>query len=242
MPLRALRRTLREINRNSRQVRRGWADRALGVAFVAGLFVAPLIVWKMESWVVKRGTDDLAFVAVFKGLEGDSMAGVRIRDPKAKGPMYPASTIPLAEARQVQDRAWHGWPLVTRDATAAPRFELKLLPACPESRRDAVIAAAQAALDADPQATRPSAVGERIHIGGWIFSTGAWWVLLTFVAWVLLLPLRVGREVHRLARNAVRQGRIDRCHCPNCGYNAKESIQTGRCPECGCDLYERPDW
>jgi hypothetical protein len=242
MPLRTLRRTLREIDRNSRRVKRGWADRALGVAFVAGLAVAPLIVWKMESRVIKRGTDDLASVAVFKGLDGESMAGVRIRDPKAKGPMYPASTIPLAEAKQVQDRAWHGWPLVTRDVTMPPRFELKLLPACPESRQGEVMAAAQAALDADPQALRPSEAGERVHVGGWIFSIGAWWMLLTFLAWILLLPLRVGREVHRVARNAVRQGRIDRCHCPNCGYNAKESIQTGRCPECGCDLYERPDW
>ncbi|MEY3142594.1 MAG: hypothetical protein RLY21_1087 [Planctomycetota bacterium] len=242
MPIRSLRRTLREIDRNSRQVKRGWADRALGAAFVAGLFLSPLIVFKMESWVVKRSTDTLALVAVFKSLEGEDMGGIRIRDPKAKGPMYPGSTVPLAEAKQLQDRARHGWPLVTKDVTMPPRFELKLLPACPESRQDAVIAAAQAALDADAQATRPGVVGERVHVGGWIFSVGAWWLLLTFAGWVLLLPVRVGREMHRVARNAVRQGRIDRCHCPNCGYNARESIQTGRCPECGCDLYERPDW
>lgn len=242
MPLRALQRSLREVNRNSRQLRRNWADRVLGYAFVAGLFIAPVIVWNMESWVVKRGTDTLDMVVVFKGMEGDSMAGVRVRDPKAKGPLYPGSTIPLAEARQMQDRAWHGWPLVTRDVTSPPRFELKLLPACPESRRDEVIAAAQATLDADPQAARPSPVGERVHVGGWIFSIGAWWMLLTFAAWALLLPMRFGREIRRVARNAIRQGRIDRCHCPNCGYNARESIQTGRCPECGGDLYERPDW
>ena len=242
MPLRSLRRSLREIDRNSRRVKRDWIDRTLGGAFVASLFVAPLLVVKMESWVVRRTTETVALVVVFKGLEGDEARGLRVKDLTTKTLSFPASTIPLAELRQVQDRAWHGWPLVTRDATMPPRFEVKLLPACPESRRDEVIAAAQRALEADPRGLQLVPPGEQAHIGGWIFSVGAWWVLLTACAWLAAVLVRIGREMRRVARNAVRQGRIDRCHCPSCGYNARESIQTGRCPECGGDLYERPDW
>jgi hypothetical protein len=58
----------------------------------------------------------------------------------------------------------------------------------------------------------------------------------------LLAPMRFGWFLYRRGRNAVRQGRIDRCHCPNCGYNAKYSILRGRCPECGSELYERPEY
>lgn len=242
MPLRAIRRKLREIDRNSRQVRRTWADRIVGAAFVASIFIAPVIVLKMESWVVRRGTDTLALVAVFKGLEGEEMAGRRVTDPKMQAAKYPPSTVPLAEVRQFQDRSWHGWPLVTRDETMPPRFEIKLLPACPPSREPEVAAAAQRELEANPPTIRAAAAGGKVHLGGWIFSVGAWWLLLTGAVWLALIPLRVGREVHRVARNAVRQGRIDRCHCPNCGYDGRGSIETGRCPECGGDLYERPDW
>lgn len=242
MPLRAIRRKLHEINRNSRQLKRSWADRVVGGAFVVSLLIAPLIVLGMESWAVKRETRQLALVAVFKGLVGEEMSAKRTGDAKRKSALYPPSTVPLAEVRQVQDRAWFGWPLVTGDEVLPPRFEVRLLPACPASREVEVLAAAQAALAADPRADKPSAVGDTVHIGGWIFSVGAWWMLLTAFVWLVLLPVRIGREVHRAARNAVRQGRIDRCHCPNCGYDGRGSIETGRCPECGGDLYERPDW
>jgi len=242
MPIRTIRRKLKEIDRNSRRVKRTWADRIVGGAFVASLLFAPLVVLKMESWVVKRSTDTLAQVAVFKGLEGDEIVAKRYGDAKAKTPAYPPSTIPLAEVRQLQDRAWFGWPLATRDEILAPRYEVKLLPACPPSREPEVRAAVERELETDRRAVRPAASGETIHFGGWIFSIGAWWVLITAVVWLVLLPVRVGREVHRITRNAVRQGRVDRCHCPNCGYDGRGSITTGRCPECGGDLYERPDW
>ena len=57
-----------------------------------------------------------------------------------------------------------------------------------------------------------------------------------------LAPMRLGWFLYRRTRTAVRQGRIDRCHCPSCGYNAKHSILRGRCPECGSELYERPEF
>ena len=44
-----------------------------------------------------------------------------------------------------------------------------------------------------------------------------------------------------VSRTLVRQGRIDRCHCPSCGYNAKHSIMRGRCPECGSDWSDSDD-
>ena len=243
MIVRVIRRKLREVDRNSRQVRRGWADRALGVAFACSAILAPLIVYQMESWVVRRRSEPIALFAVYSGLGGSEVAAVHVRDPDSRI-KFPPMSNPLAEVLEVQDRSWHGWPLVTRSRAEEPRFVAKLLPACPPSREPEVLEAARIALrlDLPRHQSQVATLAERIHVGGWIFSIGAWWMMLTATAWLVLLPLRFGREVHRVARNAVRQGRINRCHCPNCGYNAKESIQTGRCPECGGDLYERPDW
>lgn len=241
--LRAIRRRLREIDRNSRRLNRGWADRVLGISFVASALIAPAIVFKLESLAVRRSSETVARLAVFTQVESGATAAVLVKDPTAAG-KFPSMSVPLAEVTQLQERSWHGWPFVTRDRAEEPRFTAKLLPTCPPSREGEVIEAARIALETEPphRLPKPAKAEERVHVGGWVFSIGAWWMLLTATTWIALLPIRAGREVHRAARNAVRQGRIDRCHCPNCGYDAKGSIQTGRCPECGGDLYERPVW
>ena len=242
MPLRLIRHKLRDIDRHSRRVERGPIDRIQGAAFVVAVFLAPFLVWKMESWWIRRDVETVALVAVYKGLSGEGMAGAPVRDPSV-AIKFPAASIPLAEVRIVRDHAWHGWPLVTLDTISAPRLEATLLPTCPDARRAEACAVAERVFEREnPGAMAPTTARTDTHVGGWIFSIGAWWVMLTALVWAVLAPIRVALRLRRTVRNAVRQGRIDRCHCPNCGYNARESITTGRCPECGGDLYERPDW
>ena len=72
--LRAIRRKLREIDRNSRQVKRGWADHVLGISFVASALIAPLIVFKLDSWIVRRSTETVAVFAVFEGVDSTAAA------------------------------------------------------------------------------------------------------------------------------------------------------------------------
>ena len=82
----------------------------------------------------------------------------------------------------------------------------------------------------------------RTHIAAWVFSSGAWWIMLSMALAIVLAPIRLAWFLRKETRTAVRQSRIGRCHCPSCGYNAKHSILHGRCPECGRELYERPTY
>ena len=68
-----------------------------------------------------------------------------------------------------------------------------------------------------------------------------WWILLSVATWIVVSPLRLGWYLFRRGRTIVRQRRIDRCLCPTCGYDAKHSVLVGRCPECGSEIYERPE-
>lgn len=243
MPFRAIRRKLREIDRQSRTVRHSVFDRIQGVAFIAAFFLAPFLTWKSQSWSVRTRAEPLATVAVYKGLSDDTLGGAIVTDI-ARTPKFPPSTIPLAEVRVVRDISSRGWPVTSLQRTSAQRLEAELLPACPKSREAEVLAAASDTLARGTPPGRQIAVeaSEETHIGGWIFSIGGWWMMLTASVWLLLVPIRIGTRVHRVTRTVVRQGRIDKCHCPNCGYDARGSIMTGRCPECGGELYERPEW
>lgn len=247
MVFRAIQRKLRDIERHSRRVERSWADRVQSTAFVLALLVAPLITWRMETWSVSRKTVLIASVSVFKSLEGksperESLDGVRVRDPS--DPLrFPASTMPMAEVDFLRDRTRHGWPFSTRETLEPARAEATLLPACPDSRRAEVIAVAREVVArGTPELLGPDARIRETHLPAFFFSAGVWWMLLTLVVWLVLLPIRTLVIVRRALRNAIRQGRIDRCLCPNCGYDAHGSLMTGRCPECGSELYERPHW
>lgn len=238
MPIRALRSKLREIDRNSRRKQRNIFDRWQSAAFVVAAVLAPLIVLRLETWYVRSSDEVLAAAFAFRNRESEQVLAAKVPVTPVLRP--PSGILPLAELRLVSTRSWRGWPLATSDHATETRVDVALLATCPEYLRDEVAAAgegvfAQAGLVLPTPKTT-------VHVGGWIFSIGAWWVLLTVAAALVLAPLRFAFRVRKTVRNVVRQGRIDRCHCPNCGYDGRGSITTGRCPECGGDLYERPDW
>jgi ssDNA-binding Zn-finger/Zn-ribbon topoisomerase 1 len=233
---------LREIKRNSRRVERNGFDRVQGAGFALFAVAAPLIVWRMESVRVVVETESIATVRVFAPLGADGSKDemqAAIVDPDQKSARWPAA-LPLAEVDATQRTTWGGWPFATRQTVDPVEFKVVRMPGCPASREDAVRATAQAVLRRFQRELPPAA--ERTHLASWVFSSGAWWVGLSLALALLLAPLRFGWFVYRRTRTAVRQGRIDRCHCPNCGYNAKHSILRGRCPECGSELYERPEY
>ena len=180
----------------------------------------------------------LAAAFAFRNRDSEQIFAAKVPVTPVLRP--PSGILPLAELRLVSTRSWRGWPLATSDHATATRVDVVLLATCPEYLRDEVTAAGQGVF-AQTGLALPTPK-TTVHVGGWIFSIGAWWVMLTIAAALVLTPLRLAFRVRKTVRNVVRQGRIDRCHCPNCGYDARGSILTGRCPECGGELYERPDW
>ncbi|MFM2165506.1 MAG: hypothetical protein RL325_1943 [Planctomycetota bacterium] len=234
-------RILREIRRNSRRVEQNRFDRVQGAGFVAFALLAPAIVWRLESARVVDETETIATVRVFAPLGSDGATSelqAAIVEPDQRSARWPAA-LPLAEVDVTQRTTWCGWPFATRQVVHPVVFGVTRMPICPASREDAVRQTARIVLERANTELPPAA--ERTHLAAWVFSSGAWWVGLSLALAALLAPLRVGWFIYRRTRTAVRQGRIDRCHCPNCGYNAKHSILRGRCPECGSELYERPD-
>ena len=238
MPIRALRSKLREIDRNSRQRRRDVFDRMQSAAFMGAALLAPLIVMQLDSRYKRSSDEVLAAAFAFRNRDSDEVRAAKVPVTPVLRP--PPGILPLAELRLVSTRSWHGWPLATSDRAGSSRTEVVLFANCPAYLRDEVTAAGDDVF-AQTGLVRP-AEETTVHIGGWIFSIGAWWVMLTVTAALVITPLRLAFRVRKSVRNVVRQGRIDRCHCPNCGYDARGSILTGRCPECGGELYERPDW
>ena len=233
---------LREIRRNSRRVTRNRFDRVQGAGFVLFAFTAPFIVWRMESLRVRGTSETLMFVRVYEtpgenGARG-RMQATRIREDERTASWH--GVLPLAEVELVQRSEWRGWPLVTSHTEVASEMEVTRLATCPASREPAVRNAADAVCRG--AGMRVDADTVRSHAAAWVFSSGAWWVMQSLALAAVLAPLRLGWFLFRRTRTAVRQGRIDRCHCPNCGYNAKHSILRGRCPECGSELYERPEF
>ena len=253
-PLARIHGVLRDIRYHSRRVERNRFDRVQGAGFVLFAFMAPLVVWRMEDLRVRESRETLQWIRAYDPIDefgrSEGVRAIEIEEKDTDG-AWPRST-PLATAEVIERTTWRGWPLVTKDTVHAPKTVLSTLPACTGVRRAEVERAVQRLVDksaprhgdraADAQGQDARADRTRTHIASWIFSSGAWWVLLSLGLAVALAPLRLGWFLYRRGRNAVRQGRIDRCHCPNCGYNAKYSILRGRCPECGSELYERPDW
>jgi predicted Zn-ribbon and HTH transcriptional regulator len=68
-----------------------------------------------------------------------------------------------------------------------------------------------------------------------------WWVIVSIAVSATMSIARLGWYLARRGRTVVRQRRIDRCLCPSCGYDTKQSVLIGRCPECGSEIYERPE-
>jgi hypothetical protein len=233
---------LREIRRNSRRVERNRFDRAQSAGFVLFAFIAPLVVWKMESLRVREITSTLMVLRAFEMLDDAGRAiGVRATeiDPKDRGAPWPQS-LPLADIDFVQRTVWRGWPLVTSHTEFAAESKVTRLPACPAARVPEVLRAARIVIDRKGVAV--DADTTRTHIAAWVFSSGAWWIMLSMALAIVLAPIRLAWFLRKETRTAVRQSRIGRCHCPSCGYNAKHSILHGRCPECGSELYERPTY
>ena len=232
---------LREIQRNSRRVERNGFDRVQGAGFVIFAFLAPVIVWKMESWRSSETAETIMIVRVYEALDGDGRTG-KVVGTEIKASERSASwkaSLPLADVDLVQRSRWSGWPLSTSHTDFAMDLVVTRMATCPASREPQVREAAMQVIDRAGKFVGTDRT--KTHIEGWVFSSGAWWIMLSLALAVVLAPARFGWWLLRRTRTVVRQSRIDRCHCPNCGYNAKHSILRGRCPECGSELYERPD-
>lgn len=233
---------LREIRRNSRRVERNRFDRVQGAGFVLFAFVAPLLVWRLESAVVRTTSEVLAIARVFEDFDPTGRSeGLRasiIKDDDRTRPWR--AVLQLADVELVQRTDWGGWPLATRQFDHATELVYTRNPSWTDARDRDVRRTAERVLS-----TTGSMVGDdsaRSHVAAWIFSSGAWWIMLSAALALVLAPIRLGWWLYRRSRTVIRQSRIDRCHCPNCGYNAKHSILRGRCPECGSELYERPEY
>lgn len=233
---------LREIRHNSRRVERNRFERVQGAGFVLFAFLGPLVVWRMESWRVVETSEVLVIARVYENLDNQGRSeGVRASEIKPEDRAKPwAATLQLADVDLVQRTEWRGWPLATRQTVFATELVATRTAICPVSREPEVLRAARACVDRSGRFVPDDAT--RTHVAAWVFSSGAWWVMMSVALAIVLAPIRLGWWLYRRTRTVVRQSRIDRCHCPNCGYNAKHSILRGRCPECGSELYERPEY
>ncbi|MFM7261316.1 MAG: hypothetical protein ACKO3W_12000 [bacterium] len=237
MPIRSIQRRLLEIDRHSRRVERNVFDRMQGAAFVLSLVAAPFVVSGMESWRVTDERETACFVRVY--TEGvDRTLRTREVEPDERAKAWPGVT-PLAEIDLIHRISRCGWPFSTRSIAWPFEAEVKVLGAGRDELRSEYMARAEAlAISLGKlRATRD----ETVHLAAWAFSIGVWWMLLSLASAIVITPTRIAWYVFRRGRTVMRQRRIDRSHCPNCGYNARESLLRGRCPECGSDLYERPD-
>lgn len=234
---------LRDIRHHSRRVEQNGFDRVQSWGFVVFALLAPFAVGAAERGVMRRDMERFAYARVFRTLDDDALRAAPI-DAEARGNPWPTARV-LADCELARTRVSCGWPLASRVELGPVAITVEPTPSCPASLVDRVRAVATPVLEksaADGGLPGPGTPAEqRVHLTAWIFSYGAWWVLLSLALWLVLLPLRIGTRLVRGTRNRIRQGRIDRCHCPSCGYDAKHSILRGRCPECGSELYERPD-
>lgn len=237
-PLRSMRRTLREVRRNSRRVERNLFDRIQGAGFVVAAVAAPFLVMAMQANVARETRAALLVVRVFADARTDGLAAFPVDDEKRGA--VPAGTVPLADVELVERVERRGWPLVTAHRDFATELVVHRTASCPERRTGEVLRAAEPVV-ARSGLARAADVEHR-HLAAKVFSFTIWWVLGSLAIAAALVPFRIGARLWRRGRTSVRQGRIDRCRCPNCGYDARESILRGRCPECGSELYERPDY
>jgi len=237
-PIRVLRGKLREVERNSRRTQRDFFDRIQHLTFVAGAVVAPLVVAWLEGGVGRTEKRSIAAIVAFERPGEPGVQVSRVDEEDLKRPVAGAFT--LAQVRLVESHTFHGWPFPTRELVAPTAIDMTLVAGVRDTRRAEIAAAAEA--DAAIEGLLRREPDRRTHVGGWILSIGAWWLLITLAMALFLAPIRLGWRLFRRGRSVIRQNRIDRCHCPNCGYDARGSILTGRCPECGGDLYERPEY
>jgi hypothetical protein len=237
MPIRAIRRKLREIDRHSRRVERDVFGRMQGAAFVLSLVAAPWIVSGMETWKRSDERESACFVRIYtEGADRALRAREVASDERTKA--WPGVT-PLAEVDLIHRVSRCGWPFATRSIDWPYEVEVKLLGAAREELEDEYVARAESL--AQSLGRLRAEREETAHPAAWAFSIGVWWMLLSLASWLVIAPARVGWYVVQRGRTVRRQRRIDRSHCPNCGYDARESLLRGRCPECGSALYERPD-
>lgn len=242
-PFRFAERKLREIRHHSRKVEWDGFDLALARGFALFSILAAFAVAATERSIVRREREEIAYARVFRTPGDDTIRAAPI-DAEARANPWPTARV-LADCTLSRNRVARGWPLTSRVELGLVEVAVEPTPSCPGALVDRVRAVATPVLTksaADGGAPGPGAPAEKqLHVAAWIFSYGAWWTMLTLALWLVLLPLRIGTRLVRGTRNRIRQGRIDRCHCPSCGYDAKHSILRGRCPECGSELYERPD-
>ncbi len=235
-----VRRKLREIRHHSRRVERNAFDRAQSIGFVVSAFVAPAMVYAMNEWYVRDRVDVLLLVRVTISIQGNTLDAVVIsQDPNVRAAPMPYAN-PIADVTLVERSAKRGWPFITTQTLFASQLDTKLLPSARESQRAAIEATAQRAISVAKVGR--TTTEHSTQVAAWIFASAAWWLLLTCAIALALMPLRFARFMYRATRTRVRQGRIDRSHCPNCGYNSRESRVRGICPECGSRLYERPEY
>lgn len=236
--LRRIRRSLRDIRRYSKPKSADMLDRVQEWAFIAAFFLAPLAVWIAERALTSTITVRGVSTRVFLTPKETALAGFAIEE-RERGHSWVGVT-PMAEIDVVRKIDWGGWPLATREVRGASVLATTLLPSCPESRRAEAEAVARRIAEAKGAYFAQSET--RIHFASWIFSSLAWWMMLVFAAALLIVPLRLARRVRKRVRNTIRQGRIARARCPNCGYDARRTAIRGLCPECGGEVYERPEY
>ena len=243
-PIRSIRRKIREINHHSRRVERDIFDRAQSIGFVVSAPLALLAVDRMDSWYIRNERTVLATARVFVSIDNDDLRAVMIDDATATSTIIPVGTIPLGTVDLVEPIDRRGWPLVSSSTQfpteSAVRSDARVTGSNRASKRAAIVAATE------PLFRKADLVrideSNTVHLASWTFSWCAWWCILALATSLAIAPCRFAWFLRRKLRNNQRQGRIDRCHCPNCGYNARESILRGVCPECGSELYERPEY
>ncbi len=240
---RAFRKSQREIARYSKPKQHTIFDAIQSGAFVVAFFVAPGIVWYTQRVHVQVSSDVVLHVRVFRSpeierTEHGGLTGFAVADEDRNAGWI--GVTPMAQVSVVDETTHHGWPLSTLDFTPPTVLRATLIPPCQESMRTDVESVARGVAQKDGVFTAQSRT--RVHYGSWIFSIGAWWLMISAVVSVLLMPARVIVVIRKRARNAIRQGRMNTSRCPNCGYNVRSTVILGRCPECGSSVYERPEY
>lgn len=236
--LRRVRRSLREIRRYSKPKSADILDRLQEWAFIAAFFLAPLAVFVAERAIVRTQVLHGVATQIYLSPAGTALEG-SVADERRKNQGWIGVT-PMAEIDVGRRIRRYGWPLETREERSASSFATTLLPSCPEARRAEAEGIARALAEA--KGAYFAQAETRIHFASWIFSSLAWWMILMCLAATAIALMRFMRSVRKRVRNAIRQRRIARAQCPNCGYDARRTAIRGLCPECGGEVYERPEY
>lgn len=237
--LRRIRRSLRDIRRYSKPKSPDVLDRVQEWAFIAAFLIAPVVAWGFERGAATITVEKQLLVRVYLKPDATKLEGSPA-DPRDTAGRGWTGVTPMAEIGVQRTTHWFGWPLAMREERAASELVTTLLPSCPESRRtEAEAVARKIAEDRSVYFARSET---RLHYGSWIFSSAAWWMIIVFAVALALVPIRIGRIARKRVRNAIRQGRIARSRCPNCGYDVRRTVIRGFCPECGSEIYERPEY